>query len=271
MIDGPPGSRPFSIVDVTAANLSAHPQVICFINPKHEHYGLKISWLEKRFKEGLKIKLLYVAGEDRPVGLIEYVPGEFAWRAVEAPGTLFIHCLWVYALEHRGRGYASTLLEEVSGEAKKSGKAGVAAVASSGPFMASPEVFLKNGFRQAGESGGFSLLFKAIGPGPVPRFMDWEARLASYKGWHIVYSKQCPWVARIVEDLKAAALPLGIKPKIHEIKTAVEARQAPSIYAVFNLIKNGRLLADHYISMTRFGNIVKKEGRVPRTVTRRGD
>lgn len=269
MIDGPPRARSFSIVDVTAENLSAHPQAICFINPKHEHYGLKIEWLKKRFKEGLKIKLLYVAGEDRPIGFIEYVPGEFAWRAVEAPGTLFIHCLWLYAREHRGRGFASALLEAVSREAKESGKTGVAAVASAGPFMASPDVFLKSGFRQAGESGGFQLLVKTIRPGPLPKFTDWEAKLAAYEGWHIVYAKQCPWVARFVADLEAAALPLGIKPKIHEIKTAAEAREAPSIYAVFNLIKDGRLLADHYISMTRFGNIVKKESPVPRTASRR--
>lgn len=34
---------------------------------------------------------------------------------------------------------------------------------------------------------------------------------------------------------------------------------APSIYATFNLINNGKLLADHYISLTRFNNIIKKE------------
>jgi predicted GNAT superfamily acetyltransferase len=246
---------------VTAANLSTHPQVVCFINPKHEHYGLKIGWLKERFREGLKIKLLYVAGEDRPAGFLEYVPGEFAWRAVEAAGYLFIHCLWIYSRQHRGRGFATALLEDVFRQAKRLGKAGVAAVASEGPFMASPAVFLKNGFTQADASGGYALLVKTTGPAPLPKFAAWETRLASYKGWHIMYSKQCPWVARFVEDVKSAAGRLGIRTKIHEIKSAAEAQKGPSVYSAFNLIKDGRLLADHYISMTRFGNILKKESK----------
>jgi GNAT superfamily N-acetyltransferase len=257
-----PASRRFSIVDVTAANLSAHPQAVCFINPKHEHYRLKIGWLKKRFQEGLKIKLLYVSGEDRPAGFLEYVPGEFAWRAVEAAGYLFIHCLWVYSREHRGKGLASALLEDVFREAKNLGKAGLAVVASEGPFMASPAVFLKNGFAQVDASGGYRLLVKTAGRASRalhPKFADWKSRLASCKGWHIVYSKQCPWVARFVEEVKSAAARLGVRPMIHEIKSAAEAQRAPSVYAVFNLIRDGRLLADHYISMTRFGNILKNE------------
>lgn len=248
----------FSITEVTAANLSTHPEAICYINPKHEHYGLKVEWLRKRFREGLKIKLLHVAGEDRPVGFIEYVPGEFAWRAVEAPGYLFVHCLWIYARKYRGKGLASVLLDGVFEEAKTLGKAGVAVIASEGPFMATAAVFLKNGFTQAGASGNYRLLVKTAARAPLPKFTDWEARLSSFKGWQIVYSKQCPWVARFVEELKLTAAGLGIPLKIHEIKSAAEAQRAPSVYSVFNLIKDGRLLADHYISMTRFRNILRQ-------------
>jgi GNAT superfamily N-acetyltransferase len=255
--------KPFSIVDVTAANLSARSQAVCFINPKHEHYGLKIGWLKKRFQEGLRIKLLYVPGEDRPAAFLEYVPGEFAWRAVQAAGYLFIHCLWVYSRERRGKGLASALLEDALREAQDLGKAGLAVIASEGPFMASPAVFLKNGFAQADASGGYRLLVKTAARAsraPLPKFADWKERLASYKGWHIVYSKQCPWVARFVEEVKSDAARLGVRLKIHEIKSAAEAQRAPSVYAVFNLIRDGRLLADHYISMTRFRNILKNEG-----------
>lgn len=249
----------FSIIDVTAANLSDYPETICFINPKHEHYGLKIAWLRRRFREGLRIKLLCVAGEDRPAGFLEYVPGESAWRAVEAAGYLFIHCLGVHSRKHRGRGLASVLLEEVFREAETLGKAGVAVVASEGPFMASPAVFLKNGFTQAGASGNYRLLVRMAARAPLPKFGNWEARLSSFEGWHLVYSKQCPWVARFVEELKSAAAGFGIALKIHEIRSAAEAQHAPSVYSVFNLIKDGRLLADHYISMTRFRNILNQQ------------
>ena len=38
-----------------------------------------------------------------------------------------------------------------------------------------------------------------------------------------------------------------------------EAKNAPSGYGVFNLLHDGKLLEDHYLSATRFKNILKKE------------
>lgn len=72
------------IVAVNKQNLSDHPGVICFINPKHPSYSLKAEWLKERFSEGLQIKLLNIGGQKKAAGFIEYVPGEFAWRAVAA-------------------------------------------------------------------------------------------------------------------------------------------------------------------------------------------
>jgi len=58
-----------NIIDVTEENLSEYPQVICYINPKHEHFHLKIDWLKQRFKEGLKKKILYPEGEKNLLAL----------------------------------------------------------------------------------------------------------------------------------------------------------------------------------------------------------
>ena len=63
-----------NIQRVTESNLLQHPQAICFINPKHPEYHLKVDWLKERFREGMVIKLLYLEGEKRPAGFIEYVP-----------------------------------------------------------------------------------------------------------------------------------------------------------------------------------------------------
>jgi hypothetical protein len=52
---------------------------------------------------------------------------------------------------------------------------------------------------------------------------------------------------------------LGLKLKVTELKSAAEAQNAPSYYGVFNLLWNGRLLADHYVSRGRFKNILQKE------------
>jgi len=43
------------------------------------------------------------------------------------------------------------------------------------------------------------------------------------------------------------------------LNSAREAQNAPSYYGVFNLVWNGRLLSDHYVSKGRFKNILRKE------------
>ena len=92
----------------------------------------------------------------------------------------------------------------------------------------------------------------------MPAFKDFEEQLTKYKGLNLLYSNQCPWVARSVKDLKIIADKNGLKLKIKELKNPDQAQNAPSVYSVFNLILNGKLLADHYISKTRFQNIINK-------------
>jgi len=75
----------------------------------------------------------------------------------------------------------------------------------------------------------------------------------------MLYSLQCPWVARSIVELKVIAEKNGLKVNIKEIKDAHEAQHGPSIYSAFNLINDGKLLAEHYISSRRFLNIIKKE------------
>jgi len=67
----------------------------CLSSPKNQGYLPKVEWLRKRFAEGLRI-LLFRDGAGRPLAFLEYVPGEFAWRRVDARDWLFVHCLWVY-------------------------------------------------------------------------------------------------------------------------------------------------------------------------------
>jgi hypothetical protein len=45
-----------------------------------------------------------------------------------------------------------------------------------------------------------------------------------------------------------------------ELKTARDAQAAPTPYAVFSIIQNGQVVADHMVSNTRFKNILKQIG-----------
>ena len=230
------------IIDINEKNIQEYPPT-CFLNPKNEGFTTKVEWLKKRFKEGLKIKILYEESDKKIHGFIEYTKGENAWRAVDAKGYIFIHCIWINPNSYKKKGYGSCLIKE----AIKDAKLGVAVITSDGPFMATKDIFLKNGFNVVQEDGKEQLLSKQLKKGPLPRFKDYKSQLKKYKGLQILYSKQCPWVARFVKELK------NKKIKVTEIKTP------PSIYSVFNLIKDGKILADRYISNTRFSNIMKKE------------
>ena len=247
------------IISVNENNISEY-EPTCFLNPKNEGYKIKRDWLKKRFAEGMIIKLLYLESEKKPVGFIEYVPGEYAWRAVSAKGYMFIHCVWISKNKYKSKGYASVLIEEAEKDAKTENMNGVAAVTSEGPFMAGKDVFLKNGFRSAATiKPSFELMVKAFKVGPEPKINGWEAQLSKYNGLNILYTKQCPWVARFIHEIDDIIKQKDVKLKITEIKTAKDAQDAPSLYASFNLIYDGKLLADHYISARRFENILKKE------------
>ncbi len=247
------------IINTDKDKISEYPPK-CFLNQKNEGYQIKLEWLKKRFSEGLKIKQLYSEEERKCIGFIEYIPGEYAWRAVDAEGYIFIHCLWISPNNYKSKGYGSLLIKECIKDAEKEGKYGVAVVTSEGAFMAGKDLFLKNGFESvASAKPSFELMIKTLKKGPLPKFRNWKRQLSKYDGLNIIYSNQCPWVARSIKELDEIAKENDLDLKVTELKNAEEAQNAPSIYATFNLVYNGKLLADHYISSRRLLNIINKE------------
>lgn len=218
----------------------------------------KVDWLQKRFAEGLRF-FLFRDKNGKPLGFLEYVPGEHAWRPVDAKGWLFVHCLWVYPTGQAVGGLGSRLIQACVEEARRARARGVAAMVSEGPWMAGKQVFLKNGFVELAESDRFQLVAYRLKNGPAPRFLDIGAKRAPHRGLHIVYAAQCPYLPKSVNDLSAMANEHGLDVKVTVLTSAREAQNAPSYYGVFNLLWNGRLLSDHYVSKGRFRNILKKE------------
>lgn len=246
-----------NLVRVNAGNVEEYG-FFCSKNSKSSGYRKKLAWLMQRFSEGLQINLLRSeSGED--AGFIEYVPGEFAWRPVDAPGYLFIHCIYIARLADRGIDFGTRLIDSVLEDAQKAGKKGVAVICSEGPWLAGKSVFEKNGFEVVDSLGRFELLVKQLQPADQPRLIDWQAGQAEYRGWHLIYAHQCPWHDKAVHELAATAREAGINLEITEITCAREAQRVPCGFGVFALLCDGRLLADHYISKTRFLNILKAE------------
>ncbi len=230
----------------------------CLTNPTHVGYRPKVDWLERRFAEDLRF-LLYRAPSGKPLAFLEYVPGEKAWRPVDAKGWLFVHCLWVYPAGQKVGGLGRRLIQACLAEAQQLGAIGVAAMVSDGPWMAGKKIFFKEGFSEVAEADRFQLVAYRLKRGPVPRFRDVSRNLARLRGLHVLYAPQCPMLPKSVADLSTMAAEQGLELKVTEFTTARQAQNAPSYYGVFNLVWNGRLLSDHYVSTGRFKNLLRKE------------
>jgi GNAT superfamily N-acetyltransferase len=247
------------LVDLDPASLDTLP--CCGVkNAKHEGRRLKCGWLGQQLPKGLRVKLLVAAGAQ--CGYIEYLPGEAAWRGVDAAGWMFIHCIWTYRRRYQRQGQGARMLEACLEDARRAGMNGVAVLTRDGPWMAGDALFLANGFEVAATAPpDYRLLVRRLEPNaPLPRFRDappLPRRLA--KGLVIVRSDQCPHIARLAGEIaEAAAREFGLAPRIVELRSAADAQQAPTPYAVFSILLDGRVIADHPISRTRFRNLMRK-------------
>lgn len=229
---------------------------------KHPGRQEKRCWLEANIEHGLRAKAL-TAPDGQPCGYMEYLPGEYAWRGVDAAGYMLIHCIWIYSKQHQRKGWGSVLVSDCLEDAKQAGMSGVAVIAREGPWMADRRLFLANGFEAADTAQpDYELLVRKFNKtAPLPSFKkDWSQKLQQYgQGLTIIRSSQCPHIAKFAADIaETAEHEYQIKPKVIDLLSYHEAQQAPTPYAVFSLIYNGRLLADHQISRTRFRNIMEK-------------
>jgi hypothetical protein len=125
--------------------------------------------------------------------------------------------------------------------------------------MAGKRIFLKHGFKQIEEKGRFELLVKEINKGKKPTFINWEENQIASKGFKMLYANQCPMFAKCIPDLKEVAKNQNVVIKFSEMKNSKDARNAPSGYGVMNIMKDGRVIEDHYISGKRIENILTKE------------
>jgi GNAT superfamily N-acetyltransferase len=254
-------SDPTRIIDADIETVGGYG--LCgYRDPKHPGYSQKLEWLSRRFEEGMKIKVLH-SDQDGTVGSIEYIPGEYAWRGVHAPGYIFIHCLFILKKAYKGQGYGSRLVEACEEDARQQSKHGVAVVTSKSTWMAKKELFLKRGFEIVQEAPPhYELLVKRFDDdAQLPTFSgNWREKLGRHaEGLTIIHSDQCPYVIKTMNEIPAMAREeFGIEPNIVSLPNCQLAQESPNPYGVFSIIWNGELVADHPISATRFKNIMNK-------------
>lgn len=258
----------FKIIDVNESNLDEY-DLFCHKSRKKEPgYQNKVNWIKERFKEGLRLKLLLVdEGTKRGFtsrGFIEYIPGEYAWRGIDAKGYMVLHCLWVVG-KHKKKGYATKLLQECLKDAQAQGMHGVAAVTTEGNFLVGRKVFVKNGFEKVDEAPfSFELYVKRFSNEiSLPQFNQFaEEHLKKYsEGLTVFTSDQCPYIADFIPVIKKVGEDVGLPVRIETIKNRTEAQNLHP-YGTFCILLNGEVFS-HYPNTERgFKKQLNKKGIV---------
>ncbi|AGF98713.1 N-acetyltransferase [Methanosarcina mazei] len=250
------------IIDLNPENIADYG--VCGYKDLKKHLELrrKIDWFKEYYPKGLRIKVL-ISREGGYQGMLEYIPGKYAHRPVDAEGYMFIHCIFVgFKNEFKGKGYASSLIEECIKDAKEANMQGVAVVTRNGSFMAKEDIFLKKGFVLVDEAKpDFELLVLKFNPGAAdPKFKIMSVEMEKYaEGLTIIRSAQCPYSVKNVDAiLKTARDKLKIKANLIDLESSDEAQHVPCAFGTFCIIYNGRVISHHPISNTRFENIMKK-------------
>lgn len=244
------------VIDINPENISDYGIFCVFQEEYCSGIKKKIEWFKKCYKQGLRMKMVQ-DDEKELAGFIEYVPGEYAWRTVNAKGYTFIHCLQI----RRGKvgsGYGSLLLNKCLEETKDTN--GAAIVTSSKPYVNDKRFFQKQGFKKTATAPPyFELLVRQFKEAPLPSFINgWEERAAKYKDdLTVIYSDQCAVIDSSLSTIKEVAREFNIPVVSYKINNHKEAQLAPSPYGVFNVIYNGKFLTHEIVNKRKLLYILR--------------
>jgi len=251
------------IIDLTPENIADYG--VCGYKDVKKHLELrkKIEWFKEYYPKGLRIKVILLK-KGGYQGMLEYIPGKYAHRPVDAEGYMFIHCIFVgFKNEFKGKGYASSLIDECIKDARNEKMLGVTVVTRKGPFMANNEIFLKKGFQVIDSAKpDFDLLVKKFDiESKNPKFKsNMVDNLKNYqKGLYVIRSPQCPYTEKNVNAiLESAKNKFNLKPTLVDLQNSNAVQDTPCAFGIFSIIYKGEIISYHPISNTRFENIMKK-------------
>ncbi len=246
------------IIDFTPSNIADYG--VCGYKDVQKHLELrrKIDWYKEYYPKGLRIKGLFSKSGGYQ-GMIEYIPGKYAHRPVNADGYMFIHCIFVgFKNEFKGKGYATLLLLDCIKEAKTNKMDGIAVVTRKGSFMAKRDIFIKHGFESVDKAKpDFELhALKFDEKAKNPSFRKFSAQDYS-DGLTIFRSAQCPYSVKNVDAIMKTADKMSIKVNLIDMNNVEAVQNTPCAFGTFCIVKDGEVISHHPISNTRFENILK--------------
>ncbi|WP_434502049.1 N-acetyltransferase [Prevotella sp.] len=245
------------IITITKENLK-NEHICCAISNKEDiQVTSKKSWIAERLDEGLVFK----KGNVRGKCFIEYIPAEKAWAPIEAPGYMYIDCLWVSG-QFKGQGNSSMLLEECIRDSKEKGMKGLVILSSKKkmPFIADPKYLRHKGFKLADTAEPyFELLYLPFdNTAEIPKFkQSVKNTTIQGKGMVLYYTAQCPFTAKYAPLIEVVANENDISFKSVKIETAAEAQNAPSPFTTYCLFYKGKFVTHEILSENKFLKIAK--------------
>jgi len=251
-------NKGIQIIDLTPENIAQYG--VCGYKDINKHLELqrKAAWFKKYYSKGLKIKAI-ISESGGYQGMIEYIPGEYAHRPVDAKGYMFIHCIFVgFKKEFKGKGYASSLIDECIKESKNEKMNGVAVITRNGSFMAKKDIFIKKGFSLIEKiAPDFELLALKFDKQSIDPKIKVNSTKNYSKDLVIIRSPQCPYSVKNVDAIMLTAKKMNLNPTLIEMDDSKAVQNSPCAFGTFCIIHEGKIISHHPISNTRFENIMK--------------
>lgn len=252
-------NRNMEYIRVNKDNLEKEHICCAISNNSDIQVSSKKAWLKERFNEGL----VFLKSIERGKCFIEYIPAENAWNPIEAPGYMYIDCLWVSG-SFKGHGYSSDLLNACIEDSRMKGKKGLCILSSEKkrPFLADPKYLKHKGFAVCDESDNgiqlWYLPFKELTDKPHFRECARHPHIDE-KGYVLFYTSQCPFNAKYVPVLEKTASEHGIPFKAVHLESLNDARNAPTPVTTYALFRNGKYVTNEQMNEARFLKLVTKQ------------
>ena len=239
-------------IRVTKDNLESEHICCAISNNKDVQVASKKAWLLDRFDEGL----VFLKSTERGKCFIEYIPAEFAWNPIDAPGYLYIDCLWVSG-SMKGHGYSNDLLNECIRDGKAQGKRGLCILSSAKkkPFLADPKFLKYKGFSVCDEAdNGIQLWALPFSEGAEkPKFRECARHPhVDEPGYVLYYTNQCPFNGKYVPIVEQAAKAHDIPFRAFRLTSRNEAQSAPTPVTTYALFCDGNYVTNEQMNDAKF-------------------
>jgi GNAT superfamily N-acetyltransferase len=223
----PVAGGPIQVVDLPERHLGSY--LVCledWSSEMEEAGDHKARWYRQARERGLRVKLA-LDDEDRPLGMIQYVPIELS--PAEGEDLYMILCIWVHGHEQgvgdaQGRGIGTALLAAAEEDARRLGAKGMAAWGLHLPVWMKASWFKKHGYRGVDRIGVRELVWKPFVAGAQePRWVQEQPVAIGATGKVEVtafLSGWCPAANLVYERARRAAEELGSEVHFTTIDTS---------------------------------------------------